>query len=120
MNEYRSNGAGEQISTGPAQTTGGMMDQQREEILWTVVATGTAIAAGVAIRRGLAFGWERATGNEPPKNPASPLTDWREAAGWMLTVGAAVGAGRLLARRAAAAGWQRTTGRFPRDLLSRS
>lgn len=96
------------------------MDLEREDILWSVVATGMAVLAGVAVRRGLAFGWERATGKEPPKNPASPDTDWREAASWMLSVGAAVGVGRLLGRRVAAAGWTRTTGGFPRALRSRS
>ena len=81
--------------------------------MWNLVATGSAIAAGVAMRRTLFAGWKVVAREEPPINPADRATPWRQAILWTALTGAAVGVTRMLARRGAAAGWRRWVGPKP-------
>lgn len=84
-----------------------------DDMAFKVLASGAAIAAGLAVRQGLEKGWERVSGRKPPRNPGSPLTDWREAMIWAAATGIAVGVGRVLGRRLLTTGWRRFRGRLP-------
>lgn len=85
----------------------------RDRFAWTALAACSAILAAGLARKVIHTGWQHATGEEPPLNPASPETDWREALAWSVGVGVMVGVARLAARRLAASGWRRATGQFP-------
>lgn len=99
--------------------TRAQMGQTMEKITWKVAGVGSAILAGIAMRKVLTTGWEKARHQQPPMNPAQPGTSWGEAVAWTMAVGAGVGVARMLASRAAAAGWQKATGALPPGLESR-
>jgi hypothetical protein len=82
-------------------------------LAWRVIGIGSAITAGIAARKLTTTTWKIATGNDPPANPQSPDTTWREALSWAVASGAIVGIARLLAARKAAEYWQRSTGKLP-------
>lgn len=84
------------------------------KIGWKIVALAFAVPTGMAVRKALDTGWKKARhGDEPPKNPAAPGTDWPEALAWAAVSGIAVAAARLLAARGAAATWKSLTGKLP-------
>lgn len=84
------------------------------KIGWKIVALAFAVPTGIAVRKALDTGWKKARhGDEPPKNPAAPDTDWTEALLWAAVSGIAVAAARLLAARGAAATWKSLTGKLP-------
>lgn len=99
--------------------TRAQMGQTMEKIAWKVAGVGSAVLAGVAMRKALTAGWEKTRHQQPPMNPAQPGTSWGEALAWTMALGAGVGAARMLAGRAAAAGWQKATGALPPGLESR-
>lgn len=72
-----------------------------------LVSTVAAVAAGVAVRNALHVGFELASGEPAPKNPAARQVTWPRALVWSALVGAVVGLARTMARRGAAAGWDR-------------
>jgi hypothetical protein len=81
------------------------------------VAAGLAAAVGAAVARNLAGrGWRAATGREPPRNPASSDTTWRDALVWAGVLGLAAGLARTLARRGAAEAWRYVDGSYPAEL----
>ncbi len=88
----------------------------KEELAWKVVATGTALAAGIAARKLVQVAWVKGTGKEPPRNPESPDTTWPEAVGWAVFSGVAYSLARLLATHKAAAYWKKSTGHLPPGL----
>lgn len=90
-----------------------------EKIAWKVAGLGSAILAGIAMRKALTSGWEKVRHEEPPMNPATPGTSWGEAVAWTMALGAGVGVARMIASRAAAAGWQKATGALPPGLEDR-
>jgi hypothetical protein len=78
------------------------------------VLSGVGAAATAAVaRKVLTSGWRKATGNEPPADPANPDVRWREAAGWAAASAAVVAVARLLAQRRVAATWRRASGVLP-------
>ena len=85
----------------------------QRKVVWSLVASGAAVIAAVAARKGIQEGWRRWADEEPPLNPMSPETDWKQAALWAAASGVVVGMARLFARRSAASGWLRATGRLP-------
>ena len=87
-----------------------------EERAWDLVALGSTVLAGIAVRQLVQTSWEIVTREEPPTNPADSSVGWGEALTWATAVGAAVGAARVLAERGAAAGWKKARGRYPRGL----
>jgi hypothetical protein len=89
------------------------MKVDAERIAWTAVATGAAWLAGWAIEKAARTGWRSMTGDEPPDDPESPETDWRDALLWTATTSVALGVGRLISKRLAAAGWQKVSGHAP-------
>jgi hypothetical protein len=81
---------------------------------WKIVALAFAVPTGMAVRKALDAGWRKARhGDDPPKNPAAPGTDWSEALAWAAVSGIAVAAARLVAARGAAATWKSLTGKLP-------
>ena len=80
-------------------------------VVWKVLAAGTGPGRGAkAIGKALDRTWARTRGGEPPRNPADPQVEWREAVLWALASGAAVGLARLVAARGSAGAWRRLTG----------
>jgi hypothetical protein len=80
---------------------------------WRVFGGVSAIVAGIVARKVMVKGWQLATGDNPPANPASPGTQWREAVPFALATGAAMGLARMLATRKAAGYYRRSTGHLP-------
>lgn len=83
------------------------------KIGWKIVAMAFAVPTGIAVRKALDAGWQKARHDDPPKNPAAPGTEWSEALLWAAVSGIAVAAARLLAARGAAATWKSLTGKLP-------
>lgn len=90
-----------------------------QDLTFKLLASGAAIVTGALVRQGLEAGWSAARGQDPPENPASPLTSWAEALTWAAAVGLAMGLGRVVGRRAFVAAWKRKVGHLPEVLLTR-
>ena len=85
-------------------------------LAWKVMATGSALVAGIAARKVLEVAWEKSTGRLPPRNPESPDTTWAEAVGWAVLSGVVYALARLVATRQAAGYYKRSTGHLPKGL----
>jgi hypothetical protein len=85
----------------------------RDQIRWTILATASALIAGMAIRNVIHLGWRITTHEDPPNNPADSDTTWTQAIIWTSLSGLAVGFARLFARRSVASGWTQYYGRKP-------
>jgi hypothetical protein len=78
------------------------------------VLSGVGAAATTAVaQKALKKGWTKATGKEPPADPAHPDVRWREAAAWAAASAAIVAVARLFAQRKVAATWRRASGTLP-------
>ena len=62
-----------------------------EAILWKAVGGASGVAVGAATRTFLRTAWRKTKGGDPPTNPASPETTWKEA----LLLGRGVGHGAV-------------------------
>lgn len=93
-----------------------MAKKNKGSLFWKVLGLAFAIPAGIAVRKVMEKAWLSARGDAPPKNPAAPGTDWREALGWAAASGVAIAFGRLLAARGAAATYKKLTGKLPPGL----
>lgn len=80
---------------------------------WKVVAAGSALLAGAVVRSVLNSSWKAVTKNDPPLNPASAETTWREALVWTVASSVAIGLVQLVARRGADAAWRTAIGERP-------
>ena len=87
-----------------------------EAILWKAVGGASGIAAGAATRTFLRTAWRKTKGGDPPTNPASPETTWKEALFWAAASGMALSVARLISQRAAAGAWKAKTGSYPPGL----
>lgn len=83
------------------------------EELWSLAAAGSAMLVGMAIRAALNKSWKVVTKNDPPLNPASGDTSWKEAIVWTVTTSVAVGLGQLLARKGTDTLWHQISGNKP-------
>jgi hypothetical protein len=83
---------------------------------WRIVGRICAVLAGIAARKALMAGWRRASGHNPPANPAVPGTSWPEAIAFAVASGAAIGLARMLATRKAAGYYRKSTGHLPRGM----
>jgi hypothetical protein len=78
------------------------------------VLSGVGAAATTAVaQKVLKKGWTKATGKEPPADPAHPDVKWREAVGWAAASAMVVAVARLLAQRKVAQTWRRASGTLP-------
>lgn len=82
-------------------------------IVWKTLALGSGLVASRLTRKVLENGWRKKTGDEPPRNPAAPGTQWKEAFAWAAASGTALAASKVLATGGAAKAWQKTTGKLP-------
>lgn len=87
--------------------------QQSHEQAFKLLGVGAAACAAMTARAALKAGWTAVTKKDPPLNPASRDTAWREALAWALLTGATIGVARLVARRLSAEGWRKMTGHYP-------
>ncbi len=87
-----------------------------EAILWKAVGGASGIAAGAATRTFLRTAWRKTKGGDPPANPASRNTTWKEALFWAAASGMALSVARLVSLRAAAGAWKAKTGSYPPGL----
>ncbi len=93
-----------------------MVKKNKGSLFWKLLGFAFAIPAGFAVRKVLDRVWMNVRGSAPPKNPAAPGTDWREALAWAAASGIAIAFGRLLAARGAAGFYKKLTGKLPPGL----
>lgn len=86
-------------------------------MVWKVLGTGSAVLAAMVARKVVHAGWYKATGKNPPANPASPDTGLVEAIAFTAATGAVVGLARMLATRKAAQYYQKSAGHLPKEVL---
>jgi hypothetical protein len=87
-----------------------------ERTAWKVLGTGSAIVAGLMVRKVVVGVWTKARHSDPPSNPAAYGTTWGEALSWTMATAIAVGVARLLATRGMAEAWRKATGNLPPGL----
>jgi len=87
-------------------------------LFWKLLGFAFAIPAGFAVRKMLDKTWMGVRGTAPPKNPAAPGTDWKDALAWAAASGIAIAIGRMLAARGAAGFYKKLTGKLPPGLES--
>ena len=81
--------------------------------MWSLVAAGSAMMVGMAVKALLNKSWKAVTKQNPPLNPASRDTSWKEAIAWTVASSVAIGVAELIARRGADTLWQKTLGEKP-------
>ena len=74
----------------------------QKETKWLLVSGGAAMLAAMTTKSLLKRGWHAVYGQDPPMNPESPETTWKEAVVWTLAISVVGGLARLGARRGAA------------------
>lgn len=84
--------------------------------VWTVFSLGAALLGATVAKKGLNTFWRKATGKNPPANPADPDVEVWEAVAWAAVSGTAIAIARMLASRRAANYYIRSTGKIPGDL----
>ncbi|QDV86324.1 DUF4235 domain-containing protein [Stieleria magnilauensis] len=72
-----------------------------------LLAYAAALGATLVARNALQAGWRTTLNREPPKNPASPEVDWKDALLWGAVSGALVGIVRIASRRASSGAYNR-------------
>ena len=82
---------------------------------YKVLASLGAAAAAAVARKALTSGWTKATGKEPPTDPAHPDVRWREAALWVAASSGGLAVAKLFAQRRVAQTWRRASGTLPTD-----
>lgn len=84
-----------------------------ENMLWAIVAAGSAMFAGAIVQRALSSGWRAVTHEDPPHVKELPVEPWRTAVTFTLVSAVTAGLATLLSQRGAAAGWEKVTGEPP-------
>ncbi len=70
-----------------------------------LLAYAAALGATLIARNALQAGWRTTLDRDPPKNPASPEVDWKDALLWGAVSGALVGIVRIASRRASSSAY---------------
>lgn len=84
--------------------------------VWQAFSLGSALLGAVVAKKGLNSFWQKATGKNPPANPADPDVDVWEAVAWAAASGTVIALVRMMASRRAASYYIRSTGKIPGDL----
>jgi hypothetical protein len=84
--------------------------------VWTVMSMVSVLGAATVAKKVLTTGWKKATGKNPPANPADPDVDVAEAVAWAAVSGALIGLARMFAARRAAGYFEKSTGHLPPGL----
>ena len=87
--------------------------QKPENVLWAIVAAGSAMLAGAIVQKALNRGWRAVTHEDPPHVKELPIEPWRKAISFTLASAITAGLATLLSQRGAAAGWEKVTGEPP-------
>lgn len=87
--------------------------QTMEKSMWKLVTMGTAVLAGVMVRRLLVMSWRRTKHADPPSDPFQPGSSMAEAMSWAAATGVGVGIARVMAARGTARGWEKAMGAPP-------
>lgn len=95
------------------------MEKKPRELVWTLVAAGSAMLAGAVVQRALNSGWRAVTHEDPPNVKELPIEPWRKALGFTLASAVMAGVATLISQRGAAAGWEKVTGEPPIKRLKR-
>lgn len=80
------------------------MSSHKDNHSWLLLGLGIVlpIAAAKLSRSLIGTGYQTIARREPPRNPASPEVEWKDAIVWSVLTGAAAGVTRLATRRALA------------------
>lgn len=81
-----------------------------------LVGIGTGLVVRKASDALISKAWRRTRHSEPPADPASPGTPWKDAVSWAIASGVAMAVGRLLATRGTATAKMKITGKVPEGL----
>ncbi len=85
-------------------------------LVWKVLGTGVAAAAGIVASKGVEALW-RTSGRDVPKDPRNPAsTSGGEAVAFAALTAVAVAAAQVLASRKAARYYQESAGHLPKAL----
>ena len=84
--------------------------------IWSIFSLIAALLGATVARKSLTTAWQKATGKNPPANPADPDVDLWEAVLWATVSGTAVQIARMLATRKAANYYAKSTGHLPPGL----
>ena len=85
----------------------------RERTLWLALGAGTAIAAGMLARHGVAAAWRHTLSEEPPVNLEDQDPGWPRILAWAALSGFCVAFARVAGRGVASRVWQRRLGQRP-------
>ena len=83
------------------------------KILWKAFALTSGLVAARTTKALVSKGWTKGVGTEPPRNPAAPGTQWKEAVAYAAASGTALAVAKVVATNGAAKAWQKTTGSLP-------
>ncbi len=92
---------------------------EKDNVMWAIVAAGSAMLAGAVVQRALNSGWRAVTHEDPPHVKELPIEPWSKALSFTLASAITAGLATLLSQRGAAAGWERVTGEPPIKRLKR-
>ena len=84
--------------------------------VWKAFSLGSALLGAAVAKKGMNTFWQKATGKNPPANPADPDVDVWEAVARAAASGTFIALARMLASRKAASYYIRSTGKVPGDL----
>jgi len=84
--------------------------------VWSIFSLVAALLGATVARKSLTAAWQKATGKNPPANPADPDVDLWEAVAWAAVSGTFIALARMLATRRAANYYARSTGHLPKPL----
>lgn len=83
---------------------------------WKLFSLAAALGGAAVAKKGLTGFWRKATGKNPPANPADPDVQVWEAVMWAAVSGTAIAIARMMATRKAANYYIRSTGKIPADI----
>jgi hypothetical protein len=78
--------------------------------VYKLALAGSTVVVGTAVKSLLNTSWKTVAKRNPPLNPASADTSWKEALLWTIVSSAAIGVAQLLARRGADALFHKANG----------
>lgn len=92
---------------------------EKDNMMWAIVAAGSAMLAGAVVQRALNSGWKAVTHEDAPRVKELPIEPWRKALSFTVVSAITAGLATLLSQRGAAAGWEKVTGEPPIKRLKR-
>lgn len=78
------------------------MGKKRSDSSGKLIAALATTGAVMLARKVVTYGWTRATGKQPPTDPADPTVSFLQALSWAVVAGITIEAARVFATRATA------------------